>query len=70
MSCRKTASEGRPNRLLCSSPILTTHELLVLGGEDGEIRCHIAETIRVHPTLSEVVQGSFHDVADVAPTGI
>ncbi|WP_348613043.1 dihydrolipoyl dehydrogenase family protein [Halobaculum rarum] len=30
----------------------------------------IAETIHVHPALSEVVQGAFRDVCDVAPTGI
>ena len=30
----------------------------------------IAETIHVHPALSEVVQAAFRDVRDVAPTGI
>lgn len=30
----------------------------------------IAETIHVHPALSEVVQGAFRDAQDVAPTGI
>jgi dihydrolipoamide dehydrogenase len=30
----------------------------------------IAETIRVHPALSEVVQGAFRDACGVAPTGI
>ncbi len=30
----------------------------------------IAETIHVHPALSEVVQGAFRDVRDQAPTGI
>ncbi|PSQ06809.1 dihydrolipoamide dehydrogenase [Halobacteriales archaeon QS_6_71_20] len=30
----------------------------------------IAETIHVHPALSEVVQGAFRDVCDVAPSGI
>jgi dihydrolipoamide dehydrogenase len=30
----------------------------------------IAETIHVHPALSEVVQGAFRDVVDVAPSGI
>jgi dihydrolipoamide dehydrogenase len=30
----------------------------------------IAETIHVHPALSEVVQGAFRDACDVAPTGI
>jgi dihydrolipoamide dehydrogenase len=30
----------------------------------------IAETIHVHPALSEVVQGAFRDVRDVAPSGI
>ncbi|WP_336000696.1 dihydrolipoyl dehydrogenase family protein [Halorientalis halophila] len=29
----------------------------------------IAETIHVHPAISEVVQGAFRDVRDVAPTG-
>ena len=29
----------------------------------------IAETIHVHPALSEVVQGAFRDVRDVAPSG-
>jgi len=30
----------------------------------------IAETIHVHPALSEVVQGAFRQVTDVAPSGI
>jgi len=30
----------------------------------------IAETIHVHPALSEVVQGAFRDACDVAPSGI
>ena len=30
----------------------------------------VAETIHVHPALSEVVQGAFRDVRDVAPSGI
>ena len=30
----------------------------------------VAETIHVHPALSEVVQGAFRDVCDVAPSGI
>ncbi|WP_436925686.1 dihydrolipoyl dehydrogenase family protein [Halosimplex amylolyticum] len=30
----------------------------------------IAETIHVHPALSEVVQGAFREVCDVAPSGI
>lgn len=30
----------------------------------------VAETIHVHPALSEVVQGAFRDVRDVTPTGI
>ena len=30
----------------------------------------VAETIHVHPALSEVVQGAFRDVYDVAPSGI
>jgi len=36
-------------------------------GADAET---IAETIHVHPALSEVVQGAFRDVVDVAPSGI
>jgi len=30
----------------------------------------IAETIHVHPALSEVVQGAFREVCDVAPSGL
>ena len=30
----------------------------------------VAETVHVHPALSEVVQGAFRDVRDVAPSGI
>jgi dihydrolipoamide dehydrogenase len=30
----------------------------------------VAETIHVHPALSEVVQGAFRDVRDVAPSGV
>jgi dihydrolipoamide dehydrogenase len=39
----------------------------VAAGADAE---RIAETIHVHPALSEVVQGAFRDVCDVAPTGL
>lgn len=39
----------------------------VAAGADAET---IAETIHVHPALSEVVQGAFRQVRDVAPTGI
>ncbi|WP_232700890.1 dihydrolipoyl dehydrogenase family protein [Halobacterium wangiae] len=39
----------------------------VAAGADAE---RIAETIHVHPALSEVVQGAFRDACDVAPTGI
>jgi len=39
----------------------------VAAGADAE---RIAETIHVHPALSEVVQGAFRDVCDVAPSGI
>ncbi|MFB6152767.1 MAG: NAD(P)/FAD-dependent oxidoreductase [Halodesulfurarchaeum sp.] len=38
----------------------------VAAGADPET---IAETIHVHPALSEVVQGAFRDVRSVAPTG-
>lgn len=36
----------------------------------GGSATRIAETIHVHPALSEVVQGAFRDVRDVAPSGI
>jgi len=39
----------------------------VVAGGDAET---IAETIHIHPALSEVVQGAFRDVVDVAPSGI
>jgi dihydrolipoamide dehydrogenase len=39
----------------------------VAAGADAET---IAETIHVHPALSEVVQGAFRDVCDVAPSGV
>ena len=39
----------------------------VAAGADAE---RIAETIHVHPALSEVVQGAFRDACGVAPTGI
>jgi dihydrolipoamide dehydrogenase len=38
----------------------------VAAGADAE---RIAETIHVHPALSEVVQGAFREVCDVAPEG-
>lgn len=38
----------------------------VAAGADAE---QIAETIHVHPALSEVVQGAFRDVRSVAPSG-
>ncbi|MFB6071008.1 MAG: NAD(P)/FAD-dependent oxidoreductase [Halanaeroarchaeum sp.] len=38
----------------------------VAAGADAET---VARTIHVHPALSEVVQGAFRDVVDVAPTG-
>jgi dihydrolipoamide dehydrogenase len=38
----------------------------VAAGADAET---IAETIHVHPALSEVVQGAFREVCDVAPEG-
>ncbi|MFW6382574.1 MAG: dihydrolipoyl dehydrogenase family protein [Haloferacaceae archaeon] len=39
----------------------------VAAGADAGL---IAETIHVHPAISEVVQGAFRDVCDVAPSGI
>ncbi len=39
----------------------------VAAGADAET---IAETIHVHPALSEVVQGAFRQIRDVAPSGI
>ncbi|WP_435366056.1 hypothetical protein [Haloarchaeobius sp. DYHT-AS-18] len=39
----------------------------VAAGADAEL---IAETIHVHPAISEVVQGAFRDVCDVAPSGL
>jgi dihydrolipoamide dehydrogenase len=48
---------------------MLVHEVstAVAAGADAET---IAETIHVHPALSEVVQGAFRDVRDVAPSGI
>ncbi|RRJ31414.1 dihydrolipoyl dehydrogenase family protein [Halocatena pleomorpha] len=48
---------------------LLIHEVstAVAAGADAT---SIAETIHVHPALSEVVQGAFRDVRDVAPSGI
>lgn len=45
------------------------HEVstVVAAGVDVET---IAETIHIHPTLSEVVQGAFRQVRPVAPSGI
>lgn len=39
----------------------------VAAGADAET---IAETIHIHPALSEVVQGAFRQVRDVAPSGV
>ncbi|WP_135305150.1 NAD(P)/FAD-dependent oxidoreductase [Haloarcula amylovorans] len=39
----------------------------VAAGADAET---IAETIHIHPALSEIVQGAFREVCDVAPSGI
>lgn len=39
----------------------------VAAGADAET---IAETIRIHPALSEVVQGAFRQVRPVTPSGI
>jgi mycothione reductase len=39
----------------------------VAAGADAEM---IAETIHIHPALSEVVQGAFRQVRDVAPSGV
>jgi mycothione reductase len=39
----------------------------VAAGADAET---IAETIHVHPALSEVVKGAFRQVCDVAPSGV
>ncbi|ESP89667.1 dihydrolipoyl dehydrogenase family protein [Candidatus Halobonum tyrrellensis] len=36
----------------------------------GASATRVAETIHVHPALSQVVQGAFRDVRDVAPSGI
>ncbi|NHN48195.1 FAD-dependent oxidoreductase [Halostella sp. JP-L12] len=48
---------------------ILVHEVAtaVAAGADAE---RIAETIHVHPALSEVVQGAFRDVRDVAPNGL
>ncbi|QLG61217.1 dihydrolipoyl dehydrogenase family protein [Halorarum salinum] len=48
---------------------MLVHEVstAVAAGADAE---RIAETIHVHPALSEVVQGAFRDVYDVAPWGV
>ncbi|ELZ31644.1 dihydrolipoyl dehydrogenase [Halogeometricum pallidum JCM 14848] len=48
---------------------MLVHEVstAVAAGADAET---IAETIHVHPALSEVVQGAFRDVRDVAPSGM
>ncbi|WP_232687206.1 dihydrolipoyl dehydrogenase family protein [Halobacterium zhouii] len=47
---------------------MLVHEVstAVAAGGDAE---RIAETIHVHPALSEVVQGAFRDARDVAPSG-
>jgi dihydrolipoamide dehydrogenase len=49
------------------APGSPTASTAVAAGADAET---IAETIHVHPALSEVVQGAFRDVCDVAPSGI
>jgi len=52
------------------------HDIIVLGGGTGNAVAaaaadagQIAETIHVHPAISEVVQGAFRDVCDVPPAG-
>jgi dihydrolipoamide dehydrogenase len=50
-----------------ASTIIHEVSTAVAAGADAEL---IAETIHVHPAISEVVQGAFRDVCDVAPTGI
>ncbi|WP_330633312.1 dihydrolipoyl dehydrogenase family protein [Halocatena halophila] len=48
---------------------LLIHEVstAVAAGADAKT---IAETIHIHPALSEVVQGAFQDIQDVAPSGV
>ena len=48
---------------------MLVHEVstAVAAGADAE---RLAETIHVHPALSEVVQGAFRDVRGVAPSGV
>ncbi|MDS0295191.1 dihydrolipoyl dehydrogenase family protein [Halogeometricum luteum] len=48
---------------------MLVHEVstAVAAGADAKT---VAETIHVHPALSEVVQGAFREVRDVAPSGI
>ena len=45
------------------------HEVSTAVAADADART-VAETIHVHPALSEVVQGAFRDALDVAPTGV
>ncbi|WP_224449727.1 dihydrolipoyl dehydrogenase family protein [Haloprofundus salilacus] len=45
------------------------HEVSTAVAADADAKT-IAETIHVHPALSEVVQGAFREVRDVAPSGI
>jgi dihydrolipoamide dehydrogenase len=44
------------------------HEVSTATAADADAET-VAETIHVHPALSEVVQGAFRDVRDVAPSG-
>ena len=48
---------------------MLVHEVSTAVAAGGDAR-RLAETIHVHPALSEVVQAAFRDVADVAPSGI
>ena len=50
-----------------ASTVIHEVSTAVTVGADAE---QIAETIRVHPAISEVVQGAFRDVCDVAPAGL
>ena len=50
-----------------ASTLVHEVSIAVAAGASAE---RVAETIHVHPALSEVVQGAFRDVYDVAPSGI
>jgi dihydrolipoamide dehydrogenase len=50
-----------------ASTLLHEVSTAVAAGADAET---LAETIHVHPALSEVVQGAFRDAVDVAPSGV